>query len=90
MKIGDKVVGYLNGRRIGALGTITGDYNFDETILPPPYSRVRRVRWDHKFFDGFYITHISIDTLRTIRQGQTVVEQDKNEYEEIEKEVLST
>lgn len=88
MEIGDKVIAYLKRAQIGAIGTITGDYSFDQVILHAHFSRIRKVRWDHKSFDGFDI-NISEDTFKTLHQRQAVVELSKDEYEEIEKEVLS-
>jgi predicted Mrr-cat superfamily restriction endonuclease len=87
MKLNDKVVAYLNNNRVGAFGTIVGDYSFDETILRKHFYRVRKVRWDHRSLVG-WIFDLSDETKTKLKQRQTVVELTETEYEEIFSHVL--
>lgn len=87
IKLNDKVVSYLKGNRIGAVGTIVGNYSFDETILRKHYYRTRKVHWDHRSLNGWKFD-ISKETKAKLAQRQTVVELSKNDYEEIVGQIL--
>jgi predicted Mrr-cat superfamily restriction endonuclease len=87
MSKNDKVVSYLNHNRIGATGTIVGDYSYDETILRRHYFRTRKVHWEHRSSNGWEF-ELSEETKAKLVQRQTVVELEKNNYEEILKQIL--
>lgn len=95
MKTGDKVVAYLKNWRIGAIGTVVGEYSVDEVMLRViwrgHYWRTRKVKWDHKSFGGWeFPREFSKDVKKILSQrGATIVELDKSHYEEIENQVLS-
>lgn len=88
MKIGDKIIAYLKRGQIGAIGTITGDYSVDEVILHSHFWRIRKVQWNHKSFNGFELP-ISEETKATLGQRPTIVELSKDQFREIENQVLS-
>jgi predicted Mrr-cat superfamily restriction endonuclease len=88
MRIGDKVIAYLKRGQIGAIGTITGNYSVDEVVLHDHFWRIRKVAWSHKSFSGFELVYEDT-TKATLGQRGTVVELSKDEFEEIEKQVLS-
>jgi len=88
MKIGDKVIAYLKRGQIGAIGTIVGNYSVDEVVLHAHFWRIRKVEWSHKSFSGFELSYEKA-TKATLGQRATVVELSKDEFEEIENQVLS-
>jgi predicted Mrr-cat superfamily restriction endonuclease len=88
MKIGHNVIAYLTRGQIGAIGTITGDYSVDEVILHAHFWRIRKVQWNHKSFDGFEL-NLRKKTKKILGQRPTVVELSKDQFEEIEGQVLS-
>jgi predicted Mrr-cat superfamily restriction endonuclease len=90
MKVGDKVAVYLLKKRIGALGTVTGDYCYDEITLHGHYCRTRKVQWDHKSFYGWdFFNELSDEIKDILKQRNTIQELKKEQYEEIEKLILS-
>ncbi|MCD6371621.1 MAG: hypothetical protein J7L39_02775 [Candidatus Aenigmarchaeota archaeon] len=95
MKKGDKVVVYLKKKRIGALGTIVGDYSVDEVVLRGTtwLWRTRKVRWDHRSIYGWdpedLYDHLSDDVKNALKGRDTVRELSRTQYEEIERLVLS-
>jgi predicted Mrr-cat superfamily restriction endonuclease len=88
MKKGDKVIAYLKRGQIGAIGTIIGDYSVDEVVLHAHYWRIRKVQWTHKSFNGFELD-LAKGIKTTLGQRPTVVELSKDQFEEIESQVVS-
>jgi predicted Mrr-cat superfamily restriction endonuclease len=89
MKIGDKVVAYLKRGQIGGIGTITGDYSVDEVVFQAHYWRIRKVQWNHKSFDGFELSLNKATKAILGQRGSTIVELSKDQFEEIERQILS-
>ena len=95
MNKGDKVVIYLKNKRIGALGTIIGDYSVDDVSLRGItwLWRMRKVEWDHISLYGW--DHESLydllndDVTNALHGRDTVRELTNSQYEEIESFILS-
>lgn len=89
MKIGDKIVAYLKGQKIGAVGTVIGDYSIDQVIFRHNW-RTRKVQWNHKSLNGWKFPDKLGDNVKaTLGQRTTVVELTKDQYKKIEKQILS-
>jgi len=91
MDIGDKVVAYLRDWKVGAIGTITGEYRVDEVMVNEDFRRTRKVRWEHKSLDGWDFHNELSDDLKSVlsQKGFTVIELTKEQYEEIQEIILS-
>lgn len=95
MNRGDKVVVYLKNKRVGALGTIVGDYSVDEVLLRGIdwLWRVRKVEWTHISLYGWnhesLYDHLKDDIKNALHGRDTVRELAFSQYEEIEKIILS-
>ncbi|MCJ7632731.1 hypothetical protein MUP77_10125 [Candidatus Bathyarchaeota archaeon] len=90
MKTNDKVVAYLKNWRIGAIGTITGQYSIDQVVLHGNMWRTRKVQWNHKSLDGWEFEKVlSEKTKAALAQRASVWELAESEYREIEKQILS-
>jgi len=88
MKIGDRVIAYLKRGKIGAIGTIIGDYSVDEVVLYAYFWRIRKVQWNHKSFDGFELG-LDKEIKTTLGQRAAVVELSKDQFDRIENQILS-
>lgn len=90
MKIGDKVIAYLEKGRVGGVGTITGEFeDFSDTkpgdkdLFNGDFWRRRMVKWDYLPEDGeFWQLENNMPGART-----TVYELSKEQYDVILKEV---
>ncbi len=92
MKIGDKVIAYLEKNRIGGIGTITGEYEDysrdkpkDKGLFDGDFWRRRKVRWDYLPPKGEF-WRLS-DPLPGVHR--TVFKLSKAQYDEIIKEINS-
>jgi hypothetical protein len=86
MKIGDKVIAYLEKGRVGGVGTITGEFEdysdakpADKDLFNGDFWRRRKVHWDYLPKDGeFWTMENNMPGART-----TVFELSKEQFEEI-------
>lgn len=94
MKKGDKVVVFLKKGRVGALGTIVGDYSVDEVALGAVkwMWRTRKVEWNHRAVYGWdrkiLYGKLSDDVKNALSGRDTVRQLSKIQYEEIEGLIL--
>lgn len=90
MNLGDKIVAYLKNWKIGALGTIIGEYNIDEVLFRQWFWRIRKIQWNHRSFYGWdFDDELSKDVKAVLSRRDTVAELKRRQYEEIERLVLS-
>lgn len=90
MKIGDKIIAYLEKGRVGGIGTITGEFEdysdakpADEDLFNGDFWRRRRVNWDYLLENGkFWQIKDKMPGGRT-----TVFELSKEQYDDILKEI---
>jgi len=90
MKIGDKVIAYLEKGRIGGVGTITGEFEDYSDMKPEEkdlfngdFWRRRKVRWEHlPEKDDFWKVSEAPPGAH-----QTVFQLDRNQYDKILREI---
>src|SRR5882724_4680592 len=79
---GHKVVASTSGKGIYALGTITGDYEFDKRL---EYQHSRKVNWETTFWDlvGIDCLHLRRDVYNKFhgRNSQTIRSLQKDEWD---------
>ena len=90
MKIGDKVIAYLEKNRIGGIGTVTGEYEDyteekpeDKDYFNGQFWRRRKVQWEHLPTEGEFWQ--LTDPLPGVHR--TVYRLKKEEYEKILEEI---
>jgi len=86
VKLKDKVLAN-SGKWIYGLGTVTGDYEFDEELY---YQHSKPVRWELKFWEPLNIEELSLpqELEKRIRLNRTILELTREEWELID-EVVS-
>jgi len=95
MNKGDKVVVFLKNTRVGALGTIVGDYSVDDVTLGGVnwMWRIRKVEWNHISLSGWspedLYDHLNDDIKNALHGRDTVRELTNSQYEEIKRIILS-
>jgi len=90
MKVGDRVIAYLEKNRIGGIGTITGEYEDysqdkpeDKDYFNGDFWRRRKVQWDHlPTKDEFWQITKPIPGVH-----RTVFRLNKKQYDEVLKEI---
>jgi len=78
----DKVLA-ASGRHIYGLGTVTGNYKFDELLY---YKHRRRVRWELKFWDPLHVEELGLPKrlVKRIRLNRTLLKLEQGEWELIQ------
>ena len=91
MKIGDKVIAYLEKNRIGGIGTVTGEYEDysqdkpkDKDLFDGDFWRRRKVQWDYLPPEGeiFWLLDEPLPGVH-----RTVFQLNKAQYDEILKKI---
>lgn len=92
MKIGDKVIAYLEKKRIGGIGTVTGEYEDysqdkpkDKDLFNGDFWRRRKVQWDYLPLEGeiFWLLDEPLPGAH-----RTVFQLNKTQYDKVLKEIV--
>jgi len=83
IQVGDKILAN-SGRQIYGIGTVVGNYKFDEDIY---YEHSRPVRWELTFWEPLDVEELKLPEVLTakIRLNRTVLELEPKEWELIDK-----
>lgn len=83
VKLGDKVLA-SSGKWIYGLGTIIGNYKYDEDLY---YEHSKSVRWELKFWEPLNVEELSLPEklVKRIRLNRTILELEQREWELIDK-----